>query len=95
MMIDDTELRDIFRVSSEERLQTLDAGLLHLEKHPGDPDTLAALMRDAHSLKGDGNMLGVTDVGKVAHHLENVLGALSRGEQTLSPDLFDRLAHGV
>ncbi|HSM84134.1 MAG TPA: hybrid sensor histidine kinase/response regulator, partial [Nodosilinea sp.] len=46
-------------------------------------------------LKGDGNMLGVTDVGKVAHHLENVLGALSRGEQTLSPDLFDRLAHGV
>ena len=58
MMIDDEELRGIFKTSSEERLQALDEGLLHLEKHPDDPETLEALMRECHSLKGDSNMLG-------------------------------------
>ncbi len=94
-MIDDTELRDIFKTASEERLQALDAGLLHLEKHPTDLETIADLMREAHSLKGDGNMLGVTDLGKVAHHIEHIFGAIARGEQTLCADLFDRLAHGL
>ncbi|MGB6014660.1 MAG: hybrid sensor histidine kinase/response regulator [Nodosilinea sp.] len=94
-MIDDTELRDIFKTTSEERLQALDEGLLHLEKYPDDLDTITALMREAHSLKGDGNMLGVDDLGKVAHQIEHVLGAIARGEQTLSASLFDRLAHGL
>ncbi|WP_422393863.1 Hpt domain-containing protein [Phormidium tenue] len=94
-MIDDTELRDIFKTASEERLQALDDGLLHLENHPDDAATLEALMREAHSLKGDGNMLGVTDLGKVAHQIEHIFGAIGRGEQVLCADLFDRLAHGV
>ncbi|WP_410510578.1 response regulator [Nodosilinea sp. E11] len=94
-MIDDTELREIFKTSSEERLQALDAGLLQLEKNPDDRETIAALMREAHSLKGDGNMLGVTDLGKVAHQIESMLGAIERGGQALSANLFDRLAHGV
>ncbi|HZG38615.1 MAG TPA: hybrid sensor histidine kinase/response regulator [Nodosilinea sp.] len=95
MMIDDTELRDIFKTTSEERLQALDEGLLHLENHPNDSATLEALMREAHSLKGDGNMLGITDLGKVAHQIEHIFGAIGRGEQTLCAELFDRLAHGV
>ncbi|WP_397443299.1 MULTISPECIES: Hpt domain-containing protein [unclassified Phormidium] len=94
-MIDDTELRDIFKTASEEHLQALDDGLLHLEKHPDDSATLEALMREAHSLKGDGNMLDVTDLGKVAHQIEHIFGAIGRGEQALCTDLCDRLAHGV
>ncbi|MEA5452671.1 hybrid sensor histidine kinase/response regulator [Leptolyngbya sp. CCNP1308] len=95
MMIDDAELRDIFKAASEEHLQALDDGLLHLEQHPDDLDTLANLMREAHSLKGDGNMLGVTDLGKVAHQIEHIFGAISRREQFPCADLFDRLAHGI
>lgn len=94
-MIEDSELRDIFKTSSEERLQALDEGLLHLEKHPDDLDTVAAIMREAHSLKGDGNMLGVDDLGKIAHQIEHILGAIKRGERSLNADVFDRLAHGM
>jgi two-component system chemotaxis sensor kinase CheA len=65
-------MRDIFKTSSEERLQTLDTGLLHLEKHPEDQQTIEAIMREAHSLKGDSNMLGVADLGKVAHQIEHI-----------------------
>ncbi len=51
-MIDDDELRAVFKIASEEHLQSLDDGLLYLEKHPADRATLEALMREAHSLKG-------------------------------------------
>ena len=94
-MIEDIELREIFKTSSEERFQVLDEGLLHLEKHPEDLETITVLMREAHSLKGDGNMLGVEDLGKVAHQVEHIFGAIKRGERKLTPSLFDRLGRAM
>lgn len=94
-MIEDIELREIFKTSSEERFQVLDEGLLHLEKHPEDLETITVLMREAHSLKGDSNMLGVEDLGKVAHQIEHIFGAIKRGERRLTPTLFDRLGRAM
>ncbi|MFN6478163.1 hybrid sensor histidine kinase/response regulator [Nostoc sp. DedQUE07] len=102
MMIDDEELRDVFKVASEEHLQNLDDGLLHLENHPNDLAVLEALMREAHSLKGDANMLGVKDVGTLAHQIEHILTQLKQQENpasslgndtTESP--YERLAHAI
>ncbi|MCC5652441.1 Hpt domain-containing protein [Nostoc sp. XA013] len=102
MMIDDEELRDVFKVASEEHLQNLDDGLLHLENHPDDLAVLEALMREAHSLKGDANMLGVKDVGTLAHQIEHVLTQLKQQENP-APSLdngttdtpYERLAHAI
>lgn len=95
MMIEDEELRGIYQTSSDERLQTLDAGLLHLEQHPEDLATVDGLMREAHSLKGDSNMLGLPEIGQVAHHLENILGRIKRAEEAFTPELGDRLSQGL
>ncbi|MBW4491919.1 MAG: Hpt domain-containing protein [Oscillatoria princeps RMCB-10] len=95
MIIEDEELRITFKVASEEHLQKLDDGLLHLEKHPDDLACLDELMREAHSLKGDANMLGVKDIGTLAHQLEHILGTLKRGETKLAQELSDRLSHGL
>lgn len=95
MKIDDDELREIFKVASEEHLQNLDQGLLHLEKYPDDRVTLEALMRETHSLKGDANMLGLKDLGTLAHQMEHILGSIKRGEQAFSAHLGDRLSHGL
>ena len=51
-MIEDKELRDVFREECEEHLQALDEGLLSLEKEPAHGPTLQAVFRRAHSLKG-------------------------------------------
>ena len=59
-MIEDRELRSLFKIESEERLQHLDDGLLRLEKTPTDPSLLEDLFREAHSLKGAARMLGLT-----------------------------------
>ncbi|RZM81795.1 hybrid sensor histidine kinase/response regulator [Leptolyngbya iicbica] len=95
LLIADAELRAIFKTSSEERLQALDTGLLQLEQQPEDTVTLDLLMREAHSLKGDSNMLGLKDLGTLAHQLEHLLGAIQRHEERFSPDMGDRLAHGL
>lgn len=95
MMIEDEELRDIFKATSEEHLQNLDNGLLHLEKCPDDQPALEALMREAHSLKGDANMLGVKDVGTLAHQIEHILSQLQHQKIAFSQELGDRLADGI
>lgn len=80
MIIEDVELRDIFKTASEEHLQKLEDGLLHLEKHPHDQAMLEEVLREAHTLKGDSRMLGVDTVETLIHQLEDSLGAVKRGE---------------
>jgi two-component system chemotaxis sensor kinase CheA len=94
-MIQDDELRGIFKTASEEHLQNLDSGLLHLEKHPDDQAMLEELLREAHSLKGDANMLGVKEVGTLAHQIEHLLTDLRQHHESMSLELSDRLVHGL
>ncbi|MGL5080356.1 MAG: hybrid sensor histidine kinase/response regulator [Microcoleaceae cyanobacterium] len=94
-MIEDEELREAFKVASEEHLQNLDQGLLHLEQHPEDIYTFNDLLREAHSLKGDAGMLGVKDVATLSHEIEYLLGSLQRGEIPPSAEVSDRLFQGL
>ncbi len=95
MMIEDDELREVFKTASAEHLQNLDEGLLYLEKNPNDTTKLEELLREAHSLKGDAGMLGVKDVATLAHQIEHLLGSLKRQETCLSAELVDRISHGI
>ena len=94
-MIEDQELRDVFKVASQEHLQKLDDGLLYLEQHPGDSAKLEELLRETHSLKGDAGMLAVKNVASLAHQIEHILGGVKRGETQLNPELSDRLSQGL
>ncbi|HEY9300193.1 MAG TPA: Hpt domain-containing protein, partial [Phormidium sp.] len=95
MFIDDEELRIIFKSASEEHLQKLEDGLLHLEKDPDDHANLEEIMREAHSLKGDAGMLGLKDISTLAHQLEHILGTIKRSEIELSSNISDRLYQGL
>ncbi|WP_293124195.1 hybrid sensor histidine kinase/response regulator [Microcoleus sp. bin38.metabat.b11b12b14.051] len=94
-MIEDEELRGVFKVASEEHLQKLDDGLLYLEQHPGDSAKLEELLRETHSLKGDAGMLAVKNVASLAHQIEHILGGIKRGETQLNPEISDRLSQGL
>ncbi len=94
-MINDPELRDIFKVESNERLENMDNGLLTLEKNPEDAETLKAMFREAHSLKGSSRMLGEERLEKVAHVFEDLLGMATKGEIQFTPEIVDELFAGV
>jgi two-component system chemotaxis sensor kinase CheA len=85
-MIEDKELRSLFKIESEERLQHLDTGLLRLEETPSDLSLLEELFREAHSLKGAARMLGLTDIQTLSHQLEDALGAARKGEALLQAE---------
>lgn len=85
-MIEDKELRSLFKIESEERILHLDTGLLRLEQTPSDQTLLEDLFREAHSLKGAARMLELTDIQTLSHQLEDALGAAKKGEATLQAD---------
>ncbi len=88
---DDPELLATFRAEVEERLASLQAGLLTLEAHAQPKQVVGALFRDAHTVKGSARMLGLTGVLHVSHSMEDLLGALRDGRFGVRRDLVDLL----
>ncbi|HEY9728227.1 MAG TPA: hybrid sensor histidine kinase/response regulator [Chroococcales cyanobacterium] len=95
MMIQDEELRNLYKDASADHIQKIEAGLLHLEKNPLDRAKLEQLLRETHSLKGDSRMLGVKDVETLTHQIEEILGGVKRGERILTPPVFECLYQGL
>jgi two-component system, chemotaxis family, sensor kinase CheA len=90
-MIEDLELRSLFRTESEEHLRILEEGLLLLETTPTDSKTLQEVFRGAHSLKGSSAMLGLHNIEQLAHGFEDVLNAARQGKVVLSSEAIDQL----
>ena len=88
---DDPELLATFRAEVEERLASLQAGLLTIEDHGQPKKVVASLFRDAHTVKGSARMLGLTGVLHVSHSMEDLLGALRDGRFAVRRDLVDLL----
>ena len=88
---DDPELLATFRAEVEERLASLQSGLLALETHQSPRQVVTSLFRDAHTVKGSARMLGLEGVLHVAHNMEDLLGALRDGRFAVRKDLVDLL----
>ncbi len=95
MYIQDEELRNVFKIASEEHIQKLEEDFLFLEKNPQDLAHLEEALREAHTLKGDARMLGISGVETLTHQVEDLLGAAKRGELELSGKMLDRLYLGL
>jgi two-component system, chemotaxis family, sensor kinase CheA len=84
-----------FVSEAQENIEALDRDLLRLEdtRHgqEADPDTLNAVFRAAHSLKGLSAMFGVERMTKLAHALEDRLDDVRMGRQPLDPRTLDLL----
>ncbi|MGB8652583.1 MAG: response regulator [Mycobacteriales bacterium] len=88
---DDPELLATFRAEVEERLASLQSGLLALETHASPRQVVTMLFRDAHTVKGSARMLGLEGVLHLAHNMEDLLGALRDGRFAVRKDLVDLL----
>ncbi|MDQ1702014.1 MAG: two-component system, chemotaxis family, sensor kinase CheA, partial [Frankiaceae bacterium] len=89
--VEDPDLIATFRAEVEERLASLQAGLLQLEGHASPKQIIAKLFRDAHTVKGSARMLGLSGVLDVAHHCEDLLGALRDGRFGVRKDVVTLL----
>ena len=94
-MIEDEELRELYKASSSEHLSKLESDLMILEKNPQDTAALEEFLREAHTLKGDSRMLGLDDIETLVHHLEDCVEGIKAGKGEITPELCDRLYRGI
>lgn len=86
---------DLFRDEVEAQASRLSEQLLALETNPGDPTSLEALMRAAHSIKGAGRMVDVEACVQVAHVMEDIFVGAQKGRIRLDAELIDALLQSV
>jgi two-component system sensor histidine kinase and response regulator WspE len=91
----DNTMLELFRAEVEIHTQTLNEGLLALERDPGHLRHIEPLMRAAHSIKGAARIVGVEDGVRIAHALEDCLVAAQTGQLTLTRGAIDSLLRGV
>jgi two-component system chemotaxis sensor kinase CheA len=71
MNLDDAQ--QTFIVESLELLQQMEDALLHIELAPDDHDTINAIFRAAHTIKGSAGLFGLDDIVSFTHVAESVL----------------------
>jgi two-component system, chemotaxis family, sensor histidine kinase and response regulator WspE len=88
-------MMDLFRLDADSQVQTLDAGLLALERDHQCASQLEACMRAAHSLKGAAVVIGLGAGVEVAHAMEDCFVAAQRGTLRLERAQIDVLLQGT
>jgi two-component system, chemotaxis family, sensor kinase CheA len=85
----------IFRAEAEDLLKKIRDGLLALESNTQDAETFNVILRAAHTLKGSARMVGLEEVGKLAHKMEDLLKAVESGKQKMSETVASLLFNGI
>ncbi len=88
----DAELLAIFLEEAHEVLATIDEHERLLAANVNDNDALTTIRRSAHTLKGSGRMVGLTDMGEAAWALEQTLNMWLRQDMTATPELLSLIA---
>lgn len=76
-----------FLVESRELLETMESSLLQTEQQAADAETINAIFRAAHTIKGSAGLFGLDDVVKFTHVVESVLDKVRNGEISLDSAL--------
>ncbi len=79
-MIDQTELIKYFLLESEDYINTLIEGLEDLENKGFSQETLEALYRATHTLKGSASIVKFNKIATLAHKLEDLFEAIINKE---------------
>jgi two-component system, chemotaxis family, sensor kinase CheA len=74
-------------------LERMSSATMALEIAPDDKDAVAAIFREAHTMKGTAGMVGLMGMSHLAHSLEDLLSSLRSGESRATPELTDGLLH--
>ena len=88
------ELLSMFRMETEEHIQTIKSGLQQLEKEPVSEkkaEILEVVFRAAHSLKGAARTVGLVDIEPVGLSLEGLFSSMRQKDILLSEELFSML----
>ena len=95
MSIDITQFHQTFFEESFEGLDVMESGLLELDIGAVDSDTINAIFRAAHSIKGGSATFGFTNIATFTHAMETLLDEIRDGHRDVSSEIVDILLQSV
>jgi two-component system chemotaxis sensor kinase CheA len=85
------QLRKVFVMESEDRLQQMEESLLHLEENPQDSEAINVIFRAAHTIKGSAGVVGLEAISSFMHVMENRLDKVRSGSIMVTSELVHLL----
>jgi len=86
---EDPEMLAGFVLESDEHLISIEEQILMLEKDPSLIDTVHAVFRSFHTIKGLAGFLGLSGVQAVAHEVETLLDHARNLRISITPEIVD------
>ncbi|MCE5286669.1 MAG: response regulator [Pelosinus sp.] len=84
-----------FAEEAAKHCNLIEKDLLVLEAEGFSKETIDAVFRAAHTIKGAARMLKLTAISEVAHRMEDVFEELREKESSLSKEMIDILLQGI
>ena len=82
------DLMRVYFAEAEECLATFEEMLMVLEAHPADQETINAIFRAAHTLKGNSASVGLNAPATLAHAMEDLLDEVRAGRFAVTPSFI-------
>jgi two-component system chemotaxis sensor kinase CheA len=82
------EIREVFFQECEEQLGELESGLLRMEGGKKDAETVNAVFRAVHSIKGGAGIFALDGLVRFAHVFETSLDAIRSGKMQAEPHVM-------
>nr|MBP7460111.1 chemotaxis protein CheA [Candidatus Delongbacteria bacterium] len=85
------EILERYLTESIELIETIEKGLLELERNPGQTDIMKDIFRNVHSLKGDSGFMGFADVESICMQIESLIDNIMNHSIACTSDLISIL----
>ncbi len=82
------KMAGVFLEEANDLLDNLEDHLLELEQNPNDKETISAVFRCMHTIKGSAAMFGFTAVSHFTHEAETTFDEVRNGRVAVTPDLI-------
>lgn len=92
---EDRQIVSDFVTESLESLSTIEVSLIDLEQDPEDTETINAIFRPFHTIKGVSGFLSFHRINKLAHSSENLLDKARNGEIGIDETVVDIILESV
>ena len=86
---EDREILASFVMESLENLEAVEVRLIDLEENPDDTDSINAIFRSFHTIKGVSGFLNLSRINLLAHRAENLLDKARSGEIAIESTIID------
>lgn len=91
----DQDLFFSFITESMEHIESIEVNIITLEQAPQDKDTINAVFRPFHTIKGVSGFLNLRQVHRLTHEVENLLDDARNDRLDVSPGIIDLVLDAV